>query len=112
MTQIPIGIMADLLTRIVGGPGVMNDSTLRIAVGGLVAVSALCIIGMVASSVFGKSEAVAVSLAGLAGTCVGGLVGILVPTGRIPPNGVHQPGPGVVSFQPPHEPVQHNDDRS
>ncbi len=85
----------------------MNDSVLRLATGGLVGIGALCIIGMVVTVAFGHDSsaalAIAVSLSGAAGTCIGGLVGILVPTGR-PPNqlsNVYQPGPNTVSFQPP-----------
>ncbi len=85
----------------------MNDPLLRLIAGGIVCLGGVCVVGMVVTATFGRDPSivlvVCVSLAQMCGTIVGGLVGMLVPTGR-PPNqlsNVYQPGPATVSFQPP-----------
>ena len=71
----------------------MDASSTRLAVGGLVGVTGLCVLGVVAASFAVKGETVIVALTGLAGTCLGILGTLLLPSGRS--NGQ----PGVVNAQ-------------
>lgn len=73
----------------------MDGPSVRFAVGALGVVASLCIVGMVVAAVLGKDAqlalAIAVSLAGIGGNCTGGIIGLLVPTGR------HHEAPPVVT---------------
>ncbi len=60
----------------------MDASSTRLAVGGLVGVTGLCVLGVVAASFAVKGETVIVALTGLAGTCLGILGTLLLPGGR------------------------------
>ena len=77
----------------------MDGSALRLAVGGLVGVAALSVVGLVTLGALGRGVEIAASLAGLGGTCLGILGNLVLPSGRGSNGSVPVPGPPVVPFQ-------------
>lgn len=83
----------------------MNDASIRLAVAGLVGIAGLCVVGMVAVEVFGHGGANLVApLCGLAGTSLGILGTLLLPSGRLP--GGNGSGPVVTPAATPGLSVQ------